>query len=165
MTARVVRFPLAWQKWRNTLKSCPPDENWDPFHKCLWIHIEISWTISELWFWLWWCDLVIIFHMSGQLSCRDMCKIVNWSDHIFYARARRIFLRFRLRTHKYFIKWISDCWSGSNREVCLRQMKYTNLCHAGFVWENMRLLLHFMWFIGTGMVSRCWNLLSRKTNS
>ena len=83
----------------------------------------------------------------------------------FYARARRIFLRFRLRTHKYFIKWISDCWSGSNRELCVRQMKYTNLCHAGFVWENMRLLLHFMSFIATGMVSRCWNLLPRKTNS
>ena len=44
--------------------------------------------------------------MSRQLSCRDMCKIVSWSDHHFSIKINMNFTRFGLWAHKSFVKWI-----------------------------------------------------------
>ena len=55
--------------------------------------IEVLWTLSLLSLWFWVFDQVINLHMSRQLSCRDMCKIVIWSDHYFFNQEQDALLR------------------------------------------------------------------------
>ena len=55
-----------------------------------------------------WCNQVTILHMSRQLSCRDMCKIVNRSDHYFPCHSKIFFTRFGLQALTPFVKWVPE---------------------------------------------------------
>ena len=67
--------------------------------------------------------------MSRQLSCRDMCKIVSWSDHYYWHRSDKNFTwfnslapgRFEWNFRDVMFKLISviDGWSISS-EIALR---------------------------------------------
>ena len=47
----------------------------DPFQKYK------IWKLILLLFWIWRSNHIIILHISWQLCCHGMCKIVTWSDH------------------------------------------------------------------------------------
>ena len=54
----------------------------DPFHS--WFMSSLSESCKKnvcYSHWKWWCNQVTILHMSQQLSCRDMCKIVTLLYH------------------------------------------------------------------------------------
>ena len=51
----------------------------------------ILWKIFLPWFWFQWSNQLTILHMSRQLSCRDMCKIVTWFDHHFPSKSNMNF--------------------------------------------------------------------------
>ena len=50
--------------------------------KILWKHILLSRSF-------WQSNQVIILHMSRQFSCRDMCKIMTWSD-VYFSHKRNL---------------------------------------------------------------------------
>ena len=54
----------------------------------------------------WWCDHVIILHMSRKLSCRDMCKFVTWCNHYIYNYRSLIYTRFHWKAHKPCVKLV-----------------------------------------------------------
>ena len=50
---------------------------WGPFYKpFMRPTIEILWHLLLFQFWFWWSNQVTNLHMSQQLSCCDMCRIV-----------------------------------------------------------------------------------------
>ena len=51
-----------------------------------------------------WMDQVTILHMSRQLCCRGMCKIITWSDHNFLWKTQFFFQDFGLWAHKILMK-------------------------------------------------------------
>ena len=56
----------------------------------LWL--DESWNLSTNNLWghdpnFVWSRLVTILNLSWQLCCRDMCKIVTWSDHYFSSKS------------------------------------------------------------------------------
>ena len=67
---------------------------------------QISWRIILLLFEKWWSDQITILHMSRQLSCRDMCKFVTWSDYYNHTFSTRELFQFQLWAHKHFAKWV-----------------------------------------------------------
>ena len=66
--------------------------------------IEVSWKFSWLSFHLWLSKELTILHMSWQLSCHDMCKIVTWCDCYFTCK-NNIWI---LWVHKTFAKYAPD---------------------------------------------------------
>ena len=70
-----------------------------------WAH---KWNLAKIMFSLILIQMkyqVIILHMSRQLSCRDMCKIVTWFDNYSLHKRYISFKRFGLWAHKPFAKW------------------------------------------------------------
>ena len=49
---------------------------------------------------------VRILHMPRQLSCRDMCNILTWSDH--WNQIEWNVTRFKSQVFKLFVKWVSS---------------------------------------------------------
>ena len=63
---------------------------------------------------------VIILHMSRQLSCRVMCKIVTWPDHYFSTNSN---MDFSQDLHHGLIKslWNESWWGSLTPEFVLTQ--------------------------------------------
>ena len=60
-------------------------------------------------------------HMSRQLSCRDMCKIVAWSDKYFTSKSNPKF--YKIWILSTFVKWVPNVhpnemciWSDLNKQ-------------------------------------------------
>ena len=62
--------------------------------------IELSWKFYSKQVWFWWSIQVTIVHMSRQLSCRDMCKIVTWCDHYFSCKSKTYFHKIWMMSSK-----------------------------------------------------------------
>ena len=54
--------------------------------------IQILHIVNEFLFEKWWSDQISILHMSRQLSCRDMSKIVIGSDNYLSITSNMVFL-------------------------------------------------------------------------
>ena len=54
--------------------------------------IEILWKFCLFWFWH--SNQVIVLHMSRQLSCPDMGKVVAWLDHYFLCNSYTYFYQY-----------------------------------------------------------------------
>ena len=64
---------------------------WHPLH-CEIMHILLKSHENYLFpFHFPWSNQVTNLHMSRQLSCRDMCKIVIWLDHYCLSKKNEIF--------------------------------------------------------------------------
>ena len=48
------------------------------------------------WFWFLWYNQITILHMSWQLNCHDMCKIVTWSNHDFTNKIEIYFYKIQI---------------------------------------------------------------------
>ena len=77
--------------------------------------VEISPKFSFFLLWYQWSDQVTYLHMSRQLSCRDMCKIVTWMCQYYSVKATWIFTSFGIWGHKLFVKSVPGF--GCLREV------------------------------------------------
>ena len=75
--SKLIQLPGAQQ--RTTLIPLPVSlSNSHQFHKAFMLVIEILWKFLLIQFCFYWLNQVTILHMSRQLSCRAMCKIVTW---------------------------------------------------------------------------------------
>ena len=66
---------------------------------------EISWKFFSIQLQFQWLDQVTILHMSLQLGCREICKIVTISNHYFSQKSSTIFTSFRFWAQKPFVQW------------------------------------------------------------
>ena len=53
---------------------------------------------------MWWVHNWNFVKIPGQLSCRDMCKAVTWSEWSFSRKVKLVFTRCRLWVHVPFVK-------------------------------------------------------------
>ena len=78
---------------------------------------------------------VKILHMSRQLSCRDMCKIVSWLEYYFARKSSKHFARFCFCLTKMFVKWILAIRPTLHRKClncCIDTRQETEQCWVGF---------------------------------
>ena len=92
--------------------------------------IEILRKYSLLQFWSWWPNQVTILHMSQQLSCCDMRKIVTWSDQYLLSKSNMYFYEIWVvssKTHCEMGPWTNMAtrgWSFSQILFLQRQCLY-----------------------------------------
>ena len=92
--------------WWHLLYSYDPGSNSQRVYELM---IEILRKLSLLWLCFQLFNYVTILHMTRQLSCRPMCKIMTWSDQYYYNKSNITLTRFGLWIRKPF------CENGSQR--------------------------------------------------
>ena len=97
--------------------------------KGLWAHKWnlVKFSLLRAWFWL--SNKVTNLHMSRQLSCRDMCKIVTCSDHCVSNNSNFCNL---CNMRNVFSRWLRPCpCSHRKRERENRKTGKIGTCSQG----------------------------------